>query len=57
MTDPKTTITAVVTGILAALAYFGIVIPETFVAPIIGIGVVILGIFAKDAVAKPPAAK
>lgn len=48
ITDWKTTITAVVTGIVTILASFNIIIPDTWVTIIISVGVVLLGIFAKD---------
>jgi hypothetical protein len=50
MKDPKTTITAIVTGIAAALSYFGIVIPESLLPVIIGIGTIAIGFFARDGV-------
>lgn len=48
ITDWKTTITSVVTGIVTILASFNIIIPDTWVTIIISVGVVLLGIFAKD---------
>lgn len=48
ITDWKTTITSVVTGIVTILASFNIIIPDTWVNIIISVGVVLLGIFAKD---------
>ena len=48
ITDWKTTITSVVTGIVTILASFDIIIPDTWVTIIISVGVVLLGIFAKD---------
>ena len=51
MADIKTTLTGVITGILAMLAYYGIVIPEVWTGVILGIGVALLGYFSKD---KPP---
>jgi len=48
MTDLKTTVTAFVTGVLGILAYFGIGIPETYVTPIILVGVALLGYFTSD---------
>jgi hypothetical protein len=50
MKDPRTTITALVTGIAAALSYFGIVIPESLLPVIIGIGTIAIGFFARDGV-------
>mgnify|MGYP007017509332 FL=1 len=52
--DLKATITGLVTGILGMLAYFNIIIPTSFVEPIILIGVLVVGFLAnrKDV---PPA--
>ncbi len=47
-TDLRTSITAVVTGIMGLLSYFGIVIPEAWTLPIVSIGVVLIGLFAAD---------
>lgn len=47
-TDWKTTVTGIVTGVVTVLAAFGIVIPAEWIPVIIGIGVLILGFFAKD---------
>ena len=44
--DLKATITGLVTSVLGLLAYFNIVIPESFVQPIILIGIVIVGFLA-----------
>lgn len=44
--DLKATMTGLVTGILGLLAYFNIVIPQSFVEPIILVGVVIVGFLA-----------
>lgn len=46
--DPKTTITALITGLAGVLAYFGVAIPESLLPYIILAGTVAIGIFAKD---------
>lgn len=48
MKDIKTTITAFVTGTTGLLAYFNILIPESYSMPIILVGTVLLGWFTKD---------
>lgn len=49
MKDPKTTVTALVTGVVGLLAYFDVMVPEAWTLPIIIVGSVVLGFFAKDA--------
>lgn len=46
--DPKTTITGLVMGVAGLLAYFDIAIPEGWLMPIILVGSIALGFFAKD---------
>lgn len=48
MKDPKTTITGVVTAIVGLLAYFDVIIPDSWMMPIIFIGAAVLGWFTKD---------
>lgn len=48
MMDPKTTITGLVMGIAGFLSYFNVVIPEGWITPIILVGSIALGFFAKD---------
>jgi hypothetical protein len=48
MKDPRTTITALVTGLAGTLSYFGILIPESALPIIIVIAITAVGIFAKD---------
>ena len=48
MTDLRTTLTALVTGIIGGLAHYDIVIPKEFTEPIIILGLIIFGWFASD---------
>ena len=48
MTDLRTTLTVLVTGIIGGLAHYDIVIPKEFTEPIIILGLIIFGWFASD---------
>lgn len=48
MRNWKTTLTGVVGGILAILGSFGVVVPHEWVEPIVGIAVIVIGLFARD---------
>jgi hypothetical protein len=47
-TDPKTTITGVLTFVATLLAHFNIAIPASFREVIIAVGVLALGLLARD---------
>lgn len=48
MSDLRTTITGAVTGILALMAHYGVVIPEDWQTAIVSVGVALGFYFAKD---------
>lgn len=48
MTDLKTTLAAFVTATAGLLSHFGVIIPDSWTTPIIFVGVLVLGFFAKD---------
>jgi hypothetical protein len=48
MTDLKTTITGVITGLLTVASHYGIVVPTEWQVPIIAVGVAVGMYFAKD---------
>jgi len=54
MDDIKTTLTAVITGIASLLSGFNIIIPQEYLTAIVGIGVVVLGLLARDGKAVRP---
>lgn len=49
MDDLKTTITGVVTAVVALAAHFNVVIPDTWQTFVVAAGILIVGFFAKDA--------
>ncbi len=53
MTDLKTTISGIVTGVAALLAIFNIILPKEVAEIIAAIGVIAVGYFSGDKVAPP----
>jgi len=49
ITDPKTTITGVVTALVTLAAHFNFVISDTWQSFAVAAGVLVMGYFAKDA--------
>jgi len=49
MTDPKTTITGLITALVALAAHFNLIIPDTWQTFLVAGGVLVMGFFAKDA--------
>jgi len=48
MTDPKTTITALVTALAIVLGYFHVALPDAVWVAISAVGIALFGLFAKD---------
>lgn len=49
MENPKTLITGIVTALVALAAHFNLVVPDTWQALIVAAGVLVVGLFARDA--------